>query len=227
MQCYLIADDIDEKEIFSFVLRRAGMTVSISSDVTRMTAQWNENPADSIVLALNGGAFPLKQMEKIRAVSSAPVLMVLDPLSESDYCDLLTAGVDIILQRPVSARVLAAQASVLIRRSASVPYYVLPSLKYHDLELDSAAHMVSREGGSPIRLTQLEFRLLYTLMTHPGQVVPTEVIVERVWGYSGEGNRDLVRGLMSRLRRKIERGDKEQYLETIPGVGYRFITAQD
>jgi DNA-binding response OmpR family regulator len=111
-----------------------------------------------------------------------------------------------------------------MRRSASVPYYVLPSLKQKEIELDSTAHMVTREGEEPIRLTQLEFRLLYTLMTHPGQVVPTEVIVERVWGYSGEGNRDLVRGLMSRLRKKIETHEDDRFLETIPGVGYRFVT---
>ncbi len=223
MQCYLIADNLDEKEIYSFILRRTGMAVSFGSDISRMVASWNEKPADCIVLALNG-AVPLQQMQKIRAVSQTPVLMVLDPLTESEYCDLLDEGVDIVLQRPVSARVLAAQARVLMRRSASVPYYVLPSLKQKDLELDSAAHMISWKGEAPVRLTQLEFRLLYTLMTHPGQVVPTEVIVERVWGYSGEGNRDLVRGLMSRLRRKIECDEGEQFLETIPGVGYRFIT---
>jgi len=50
-----------------------------------------------------------------------------------------------------------------------------------------------------------------------------DVLVERVWGYTGEGNRDLVRGLISRLRRKIEPASKQVgFLETIPGVGYRF-----
>ncbi|MBN1266798.1 MAG: response regulator transcription factor [Anaerolineales bacterium] len=223
MQCILIADNIDEKEIFSFILRRTGMAVNISTDVSKMVSSWSEEPFDCIVLALNGTTIPFKQMEKIRSISHSPVLMVLDPLPEADFCALMEAGVDIVLQRPVSARVLAAQARVLMRRSSSVPYYVLPSLKQKQIELDSAAHMVTREGEEPIRLTQLEFRLLYTLMTHPGQVVPTEVIVERVWGYSGEGNRDLVRGLMSRLRKKIELFETDHFLETIPGVGYRFL----
>lgn len=50
-----------------------------------------------------------------------------------------------------------------------------------------------------------------------------DVIVERVWGYTGEGNDDLVRGLISRLRRKIEpNGETDQFIETIPGIGYRF-----
>jgi DNA-binding response OmpR family regulator len=60
-------------------------------------------------------------------------------------------------------------------------------------------------------------------MTNRDHVVPTEIIVERVWGYTGDGNRDLVRGLISRVRRKIEPNpDSPRYIETIPGTGYRF-----
>jgi DNA-binding response OmpR family regulator len=54
------------------------------------------------------------------------------------------------------------------------------------------------------RLTHLEFRLLYTLMVNQGQIIPTETIVEHVWGYTGDGDRDLIRGLVSRLRAKVE-----------------------
>ena len=75
----------------------------------------------------------------------------------------------------------------------------------------------------PQRLTQLEFRLLYVLMTNPGQVIPVEEIVERVWGYDGAGNRDLVRGLVRRLRRKIgSDSDKRRFVHNIPGLGYQF-----
>jgi DNA-binding response OmpR family regulator len=62
-------------------------------------------------------------------------------------------------------------------------------------------------------------------MTNRGQVLPTETIVERVWGYSGEGDRDLVRGLISRLRRKIEADvENPRFIQTVPGVGYLFAT---
>ncbi len=83
--------------------------------------------------------------------------------------------------------------------------------------------MVTLAGKEPQTLTPLEFRLLYMLMTNPDQVIPLEVIIERVWGYNGEGNRELVRGLVRRLRRKIE-PDPEQahFIHNHPGVGYRF-----
>jgi DNA-binding response OmpR family regulator len=60
-------------------------------------------------------------------------------------------------------------------------------------------------------------------MTNRGQVLPNDTIVERIWGYSGEGDRDLVRGLISRLRRKIEvDAEKPRFIQTVPGVGYLF-----
>jgi DNA-binding response OmpR family regulator len=83
--------------------------------------------------------------------------------------------------------------------------------------------MVRIEGRDPQRLTQLEFRLLYALMTHRGEVIPSELIVDRVWGYSESGSRELVRGLVSRLRAKIEPDRSTQrFVHTVPGVGYFF-----
>jgi DNA-binding response OmpR family regulator len=90
--------------------------------------------------------------------------------------------------------------------------------------VNPATRTVRVNGRQPQRLTQLEFRLLYVLMLNRGQVIPTEVIIERVWGYTGDGNRDLLRGLISRLRRKIEPSPNEPYfIQTIPGAGYRFM----
>jgi DNA-binding response OmpR family regulator len=60
-------------------------------------------------------------------------------------------------------------------------------------------------------------------MINRGQVLPTETIVERVWGYTGQGDRDLVRGLVSRLRIKLEADPHEpKYILTVPGIGYTF-----
>ena len=78
------------------------------------------------------------------------------------------------------------------------------------------------------RLTQLEFRLLFTLMTHAGRVLPAETLVEYVWGYSGEGNRGLVRGLVQRLRSKVEPDPANpKYILTEPGLGYIFAAFQE
>ena len=111
-------------------------------------------------------------------------------------------------------------------RSGAVPTFVLPRLDLERIALDPAARTVAVAGREARRLTQLEFRLLYVLMTNREQVIPTGVIVERVWGFSGEGDRDLVRGLVSRLRRKIELDPENPcFVQTVSGAGYMFTLA--
>jgi DNA-binding response OmpR family regulator len=69
------------------------------------------------------------------------------------------------------------------------------------ISLDPETRTVHLPDKASKHLTLLEFRLLYILMTNTNQVLPIDMIVERVWGYEGHGNRELVRGLVRRLRR--------------------------
>ena len=88
------------------------------------------------------------------------------------------------------------------------------------LTLDRARNEVQRQGESPIRLTQLEVRLLEMLMLNAGQVLTSEQIITTVWGADG-GDRALLKQLIYRLRTKIDGGNDQPILiETIPNVGY-------
>jgi DNA-binding response OmpR family regulator len=109
-----------------------------------------------------------------------------------------------------------------------VPLFSLPTLSLGGLTLDPATRTVKISDHPSKRLTHLEFRLLYTLMIHHAQVLPADTIVERVWGYSGRGDRELVRGLISRLRAKIEEDPRHpSYILTVPGVGYSFCDVDE
>jgi DNA-binding response OmpR family regulator len=111
----------------------------------------------------------------------------------------------------------------MLRRAGSVPLLALPKLEVSGLALDPTDRTVQVGTYPGRRLTHLEFRLLYTLMTHPGQVLPNDTIVDRVWGYSDQGDRELVRGLISRLRAKVEpEPQRPRYIHTVAGVGYTF-----
>jgi DNA-binding response OmpR family regulator len=111
----------------------------------------------------------------------------------------------------------------LLRRTAGVPFFSLPTISRGEITLDPSERTVQIGQLPSRRLTQLEFRLLYTLILHPDQVFPAETLVEHVWGYSGRGDRDLVRGLIRRLRSKIEPNPKSpRYIQTVPRVGYVF-----
>jgi DNA-binding response OmpR family regulator len=224
----VVAADQDEKDFLVFMLRKAGHAVASSSELARVLASWTDHPADLIVLALEEGQDALAALQTVRATTEAPLLMVVEGQAERTICRLLEEGADIVLQRPLSVHILTAHVQALSRRVGALPGFVLPNLNLEEIILDPSSRTVTVAGEEPKRLTQLEFRLLYVLMTNRGQVVPVETIVERVWGYTGEGNRDLVRGLVSRLRHKIEQhSETPRFLETIPSVGYRFLVGNE
>jgi DNA-binding response OmpR family regulator len=241
MRALVISQDPDETAVLSLVLQRAGLNVtrlrevpcSIPSDFDAPAETANRTPVPSsaaedgdpvnlIVLVTTEGS-PIAAIKTIRAQSHVPLLVIAEHLDESTHVIALESGADLIIQRPFSARLLIAQARALLRRASNLPFFTLPTLSARNVELDPATRSVVVDGRSPRRLTQLEFRLLYTLMIHKEQILPTEVLVEQVWGYTGEGERDLVRGLVRRLRAKVEPDPSHpRYVITIPGVGYTF-----
>lgn len=220
MYALLLAQNADEAAILSLVLQRSGLTVTATTDSNRAVRAWPEHPTDLIMLALGGES--LTFVHRFRALTQVPIVVVAK-VDEDQHCELLDAGADWVVPRPFSARLLIAQIRALLRRTGGVQVFNLPNLEIEGLKLDPATRMVHVPGKPTRRLTHLEFRLLYTLMIHRGQILSTETIVEQVWGYSGKGDKELVRGLVRRLRSKVEIEPSEPaFILTVPGVGYCF-----
>ena len=222
MYALLVAEDNDDTAIFSMVLQRAGLAVTAAKDLDRAMRNWSQRPADIILLSLPDLP-PQEQVQQVRNETSVPLVLIVNGLDEPLHCELLKMGADLVVAPPISPKLLIAQVGVLLRRAGTVPSFSLPTLSVANLTLDPATRTVDVGDKSTQRLTHLEFRLLYTLMMNRGQVIPTETLVERVWGYTGQGDRDLVRGLVSRLRGKVEIDARNpQYVLTVPGIGYSF-----
>ncbi len=225
MQAIAASTDPEERDFIAHVLSRSGFTVQLKADLDAVAAQWLENPADLVVLAGRAPQELEATIKALRTTAQVPLIALIEESSESDTCALLQSGADLVLRTPVGSKMLASYCHTLLRRSGGVPAFTLPALDLGPIALDPSTRNVTPKDRDAVRLTQLEFRMLYTLMTHRGQVIPWEVIVERVWGYSGGGSRELVRGLVSRLRAKIEPDPSAPvFVHTIPGVGYTFDT---
>jgi DNA-binding response OmpR family regulator len=221
MYALLIAQNPDEKAVLSLVLQRAGLAVTTANDLERAMKSWQERPADLILLSVVGD--PLVAVRRIRSETEVPAVAIVDQASEDLHYDLLEAHADLVIVRPFSVRLLIAQIRALMWRAGNVPLSSLSTLSVGGLTLDPSTQTVEVTGQPPRRLTHLEFRLLHNLMIHNGQILPTDTIVERVWGYSGRGDKELVRGLVSRLRAKVEPDPRNpSYILTLPGVGYSF-----
>jgi DNA-binding response OmpR family regulator len=222
MYALLIAKDTDDIAIFSMILQRAGLAVTIAKDLDRAMQNWTQRPADIILLSLTDLS-PQEQVQRVRNETMVPLVLSVNGLDEFTHCEILKRGADLVISSSFSAKLLIVQIGVLLRRAGTIPTFSLPTLNVAGLTLDPATRTVVVADSPTQRLTHLEFRLLYTLMMHRSQIIPTETLVDRVWGYTGQGDRDLVRGLVSRLRGKVEVDARNpQYIITVPGVGYSF-----
>jgi DNA-binding response OmpR family regulator len=221
MYALLVSRNPDETAILTLVLQRVGMSVSTVNSAERAVENWTDRPADVVVLSLPGD--PLPHIRGLRSVTSVPLVVIADVAPEEALVALFDAGADSVILRPYSARLLIARMRALMRRAGGVSLFSLPTLSLGGLTLDPATRTVQVAAQPPHRLTHLEFRLLYTLMLHRGHIMSTENIVERVWGYTGRGDRELVRGLVRRLRAKVEPDPRNPtFIVTVPSVGYSF-----
>lgn len=231
MHALLIAENAEERDLITQSLRQTGLQILSHRDATSLLDFSLSKPVDIVVITTENFPDALEIVQSVRQQIRIPLVVISNLLTEHEHCELLDKGADMVFLRPVATRLFIRYAKILLRKGAGVPPALLEPISSPNVVLDPGRRSVIikkvGEEDKLVRLTQLEFRLLYVLMTNEGQVMPTEDLVEKVWGYTGEGNRDLVRGLVRRLRRKIEpeadRTNASSHLiQNLPGVGYRF-----
>lgn len=222
MDALLFCEFDDEASILKNILQYAGLDTRLIKHVSRAMESWPEKPADLIFINLTELRY-LELVKQMRNHTMVPIVLLAEMLPEDAQVSLYESGVDLIVIKPYSVRLLLAKIRSLLRRTVGMPYFSLPTLKTGEINLDPGTRSVQVLDGEMKKLTQLEFRLLYSLMTNVGHIIPTENIVEQVWGYQGEGNKDLVRGLVQRLRSKVEPDPANpKYIMTEQGIGYYF-----
>jgi DNA-binding response OmpR family regulator len=158
----------------------------------------------------------------IRSRGELPVIMLTARGEEADRIIGLELGADDYVTKPFSPRELAVRVRTVLRRTAQAS---LPDerLDFGRLVIDARSREVT-VGGERLRLTAKEFDLLFFLATHPRQVFSRDQLMDRVWGYAAALDTGTVTVHVQRLRSKIELDPKSpQHLETVWGVGYRFV----
>ncbi len=224
MRTILFGDDRDQLEFDAFVLRQAGLQPIITTNEEKFLAMCAEDHPDLIVLDATSRKTDLLTLAgKVRSDSDALILLLSPDEDEEQILKALELGVDDYLVKPHSPQMLAARARTLLRRAQPVPLSALGSVTVQGLTLDPEQHLIVTPDGSTVQLTNMEFRLLFLLMKNPDRVIPTETLVERVWGYGGKGEATLVKNLVSRVRHKVEPDPANpRYLKTASGIGYSF-----
>ncbi|WP_411123382.1 response regulator transcription factor [Streptomyces sp. x-19] len=156
---------------------------------------------------------------RLRALDDRTPILVLTALdSVSDRVDGLDAGADDYLVKPFALDELIARVRALLRRAAAGTADA--RLAFADLVVDPATRSGHR-GGRPLEFSRTEYALLELLLQHPGQVLPRETILERVWGHDFGPDSNSLAVYVGYLRRKLEAGGEPRLVHTVHGVGYR------
>lgn len=221
MRVLVVDDDIQLASLVAFTLRREGYQVLTAHDGAAGLAVWVAEQPELVVLDVNlpkmDGYAVLKH---IREQGATPVIMLTVRGEEEDMVHGFGLGADDYITKPFSPRNLLARVRAVLRRSQP---HAPQALSLNEFELDLNRQEVRRSDGVTTKLTPLEFRLLHYLVINQGQVLPTESLIQHIWGYDDGGGRTLLKQLIRRLRLKIEPDPTSPHLiETVAGVGYAF-----
>ena len=160
-------------------------------------------------------------LKELRGWSRLPVIVVSARSTERDKILALDCGADDYITKPFSSPERLARMRAVLRRNAAA---ASPEDVYcvGDFKIDFVKRIVT-VGGEPVRLTQVEYRIVELIARQPGNVLTYRQIIHHVWGpYADVDNNRILRVNMSNIRRKIERDSMSpQYILTEIGVGYR------
>ena len=157
----------------------------------------------------------------VRGWSSVPIIVLSARIDESDKVTALDAGADDYLVKPFGVAELLARVRASLRRRAQGAGES-PIVHFGAVSVDLTNRRVTQDGAD-VHLTQIEFRLLATLLAHPGKVLTHRQLLRDVWGPSHVEHNHYLRIYMGHLRQKLEADPTQpRYLLTETGVGYRF-----
>jgi two-component system alkaline phosphatase synthesis response regulator PhoP len=153
---------------------------------------------------------------------SIPIIMLTARGQEVDKVVGLELGADDYVTKPFSIRELLARVKAVLRRAGTVPQD-RNRYAFGDVEVNLRSCQVSRQG-KPLDFSSKEFDLLKYFLSHPGEALSRDQLLEQVWGYDRFPTTRTVDAHIVRLRQKLEpKPEDPHYFLTIHGIGYKFV----
>ena len=225
----VVDDERDLTDSLRFNLEREGfVTLTAHNGTSALSLLHQEPPPDLVLLDWMlpdmAGTEVCRSIRMSERTRRTPVIMISARGEEIDRVVGFELGADDYVTKPFSVRELLLRVKAILRRQSSPPPTDEPHQQHHELlRVDHEGHQVWVDD-TRINLTALEFRLLTTLLARRGRVQTRETLLSDVWGLQADVTTRTVDTHVQRLRKKL--GAAGQYIETLRGVGYRFLVPE-
>ncbi len=200
------------------------LQVVLESHPGNAFGRWVEEAPDMVIVDVEPlESLALNVINQLREQAVIPILLLGFNSTNNFILSAYDAGVDDYILKPIESSLLHAKIKAWLRRTWSIPVGMLDALKVGDIHFIPEERTLMMEGQPPIRMTNLELRLMYYLMSHAGRTITAEELCQRVWGSDRDVSKTTLKNVVYRLRLKLEPDPTHpQYIRTVSGVGYQF-----
>lgn len=216
---YIVEDDKNILEIETYALKNVDNEVRGFTAARPFYEALNEKRPDLVILDVmlpdDDGLSIVENLRARQEYKKLPIIMVTAKTTELDKVKGLDCGADDYLTKPFGVMELISRVKALLRRSSSA---IEETYKVGDILMNNVKHRVYI-GDTPVELTYKEYELLRVLMANVGIAVSREILMEKVWGSSFEGESRTLDMHIKTLRQKL--GEEGAHIRTVRNVGYR------
>ena len=218
MRLLLVEDERSLSRAVTEILKKNNYAVDAVCDGLEAVEYLAAGNYDGVILDLMlPGLDGIGVLKKVRESGDRVPVLILTARSEVDDKVLgLDSGANDYLTKPFAARELLARIRAMTRTQTAQP---TSRLTLGDLTLDTATFELSAPAGS-IRLANREFQIMELLMSNPGRIIPTERLLERIWGYDSDAGSNVVWVYISYLRKKLTALGTNVRIRVTRGAGY-------
>ncbi len=215
----LVDDDPGIMTAVKHSLATHGYKMTTAIDGVEALAVFEHEQPDLILLDLEMPRCDgMEVCKRIREHSSTPIIVLSVKGSEADIVSVLDLGADDYLVKPFRLAELLARVRAVMRRGNAT---LATRVQCGDLEIDTEKHKASVAGRS-VTLTPIEYAVLEEMAKNVGRILTTHLLLQRVWGPQYSDATDYVKGVIRRLRVKLEPDPAHpRYIITEPHLGYR------
>jgi two-component system, OmpR family, phosphate regulon response regulator PhoB len=224
----VVEDEQDLQQVLDYNLRQGGHEVTVTQFGAEGLKFAREQKPDLVLLDLMlpdvSGTEVCKQLKENPATRGTPVIMLTARGEEIDRVVGFELGADDYVVKPFSVRELMLRIQAILRRGRGEERGAEATVEFGKLKIDRGAHRIWVDAVE-VELTALEFKLLVTLYDRRNRVQTRTALLDDVWGIQADITTRTVDTHVKRLREKLEAA--RDYVETVRGVGYRFVATPE